>query len=363
MLSPSDWTVDTILSQLTTDRFDLDPEFQRRSAWTGPRKSKFVESLMVGLPIPQLVFAEQDPDDPKYIVIDGKQRLLSLSAFFDRENPLRLTGLSVLPQLNGLTRSEIEDDPAYGKFVRRLRNRTIRTVIIRSWPNDDFLHLVFHRLNHQTLSLSAQELRQALTPGPFMTFADAFAADSSAINGLLGVEKPDFRMRDVELLVRYFALKNRVTEYRGNLKRFLDESCALFNAQWAEREGEFKALARSCEDAIQATIQIFGEHAFRRFDSTRHDWESRFNRAVFDVMTYYFSDSHVAMAAAARSPDVLDAYIDLSSSDQKFADALRVTTKTTEATGWRLEAWGNRLRGLGIAVSVARYEAPAIVLD
>jgi hypothetical protein len=362
VLSPADWTVDTILSQLTTGSFDLDPEFQRRSAWTDQRKSKFIESLVVGLPIPQLVFAERNPEDPEYIVIDGKQRLLSLSSFFADAEPLRLTGLTVLPQLNGHTRGSLEESPEFVKFVRRLRNRTIRTVIIRRWPSDDFLHLVFHRLNHQTLALSAQELRQALTPGPFMTFADHFAAGSARINGLLGVEKADFRMRDVELLVRFFAFKERVTEYRGNLKRFLDESCSIFNAEWGIREDELRMRAKSCEAAIETCQIVFGDKAFRRFDAARGEWETRFNRAVFDVMTYFFSDASIALSARERSQEVVDAFTQLSRSDQRFADALRVTTKTTAATGWRLEAWGQCLADLGLDVIVPRYREPRILI-
>ncbi|GMA87427.1 hypothetical protein GCM10025868_26770 [Angustibacter aerolatus] len=181
MLAPSDWTVETILSQLNQSAFELDPDFQRRNAWTDQRKSKFIESLMLGLPIPQLTLAEQEnaAGDLSYIVIDGKQRLLTLESFFGSDEPLRLSGLgSGLVQWNGRTAAEIREEVAGKRLLRRLENRTIRTVVIRKWPNDDFLHLVFHRINHQTLSLSAQELRQALLPGPFTTFADKFAASS-----------------------------------------------------------------------------------------------------------------------------------------------------------------------------------------
>lgn len=99
VLAPSDWTVKTILSQLGDGSFELDPDFQRRNAWSVPRKSKFIESLMVGLPIPQIVFAEKEDEDgsPSYVVIDGKQRLLTLQSFQSTEDPLKLAGLTVLP--------------------------------------------------------------------------------------------------------------------------------------------------------------------------------------------------------------------------------------------------------------------------
>jgi len=352
-LAPTDWTVETILSQLKDTALDLNPVFQRRDAWTNQRKSKFIESLMLGLPVPQLVLAEADPDEGTYIVIDGKQRLLTLERFFDREARFKLTALTALKQLNGLTIEEIEDDPTSKRYVRRLKNRTIRTVVIRKWPNDQFLHLVFHRLNHQTLPLSAQELRQALSPGAFATYVDRYAAQSHRINSVLGVKGADFRMRDVELLVRHLAFCFRVEEYAGNLKKFLDNTCDLFNKEWSDWKSDIEAACKRCDESIVATEQIFGDSAFRRFENGRY--ESRFNRAVFDIMTYYFSNSEVAAGAMALSGDVKKAFEELSSSDAEFTNSLKSTTKTMGATSTRFAKWGDALaQALGRELEVPR---------
>lgn len=99
-LSPSDWTVETVLLQLEQETFELDPKFQRRNAWTGQRKSKFIESLMLGLPISQLIFAHEEDEsssEERYVVIDGKQRLLAIRSFFEDTSPLRLTFLTPFP--------------------------------------------------------------------------------------------------------------------------------------------------------------------------------------------------------------------------------------------------------------------------
>lgn len=355
VLAPSDWTVETILSQMRQSAFELDPDFQRRNAWTDQRKSKFIESLMLGLPIPQLVFAEEEDDhgDPRYVVIDGKQRLLAVEAFFSAENPLRLSGLTVLPGLNGKTLSDVEGDPTVSRYARRLSNRTIRTVVIRRWPHESFLHLVFHRINHQTLALSAQELRQALHPGSFTKFVDQFAGSSVQLHDIIGAtQRPDFRMRDVELLVRFIAYKFRLEDYRGNLKKFLDDTCEEFNQEWSQRSQEFRDAAEACNSAIDVTTVVFGENAFRRWDEK---WETRFNRAVFDIMCYYFSDPATAAAAAANPSAVVRAYVDLSTSDRRFTDSLATTTKTVFATGYRLRAWGEALgRALGVSLSTPR---------
>lgn len=78
----TDWTTDTIVRQIEKGNIDLSPMFQRRDAWNIGRKSLFIESLALGFPIPQIVLAQQKSG--KFIVLDGKQRLLTLMQFFGK---------------------------------------------------------------------------------------------------------------------------------------------------------------------------------------------------------------------------------------------------------------------------------------
>jgi hypothetical protein len=82
VVSGTDWTTETIVSQLERKNIQLNPRFQRRDAWKRDRKSRFIESLIVGLPIPQIVLAESKHERGKFIVLDGKQRLLSILQFW-----------------------------------------------------------------------------------------------------------------------------------------------------------------------------------------------------------------------------------------------------------------------------------------
>src|SRR5688572_31805505 len=77
----TDWTAATLIDQLRRGNIKLDPIFQRRDAWDSKRKSRFIESIVLGLPIPQIVLAEARDDRGSFLVIDGKQRLLSLQQF------------------------------------------------------------------------------------------------------------------------------------------------------------------------------------------------------------------------------------------------------------------------------------------
>ena len=104
----TDWTAATLIDQLRRKNIQLDPDFQRREAWTNKRKSQFIESLVLGLPVPQLVLAEHESKKGRFIVIDGKQRLLTLARFAgiplgDELRPLALSGLQIRKDLNRST--------------------------------------------------------------------------------------------------------------------------------------------------------------------------------------------------------------------------------------------------------------------
>src|SRR2546430_607876 len=124
----------------------------------------------------------------------------------------------------------MESDAELGEDVSFFQNQTIRTVVLRAWPDDDFLYRVFLRLNTGSVKLAPQELRQALLPGPFVRFVEERSAESDSIRRALNLTAPDFRMRDAELLVRYYAFANFLARYTGNLKAFLDDTCSRLNS-------------------------------------------------------------------------------------------------------------------------------------
>lgn len=349
VLTPSDWTIDSIMGLLSHDLLDLDSGFQRRDAWNASRKSAFIESLILGVPVPNLVFAELDGRGPKprYAVVDGKRRILALKACYADREPLRLQGLMELPQLNGRTVRELSADSATSWCARALAVLPVRVVTIRGRPDDEFLRLVFFRMNQETVPLSTQEVRHASHQGPFARFVSGFAAKSRQLHGALRSSMPHPKMHDVDLLTRFLAYRLRLAQHRGDLKKFLDETYDQFNRNWeAHREAIHRETNR-CNTAIDVTRHIFGVHAFSLH--TRHNtWENRFNRAVFDVMLYYFADEAVAELAVARADGVVHAYEHLSRSDPEFRQALMLTTKKVDATVYRLKAWGEALdRAIG----------------
>lgn len=347
VVAATDWTAETIIRQLDRGNINLNPAFQRRDAWTISRKSKFIESLILGLPIPQLVLAESKAQKGSYVIIDGKQRLLSLRQFAARADdqsytPLRLKGLEIREDLDGKILQDFEEDPALVDDLRAFQNQTIRTVVIKNWPNESVLYLIFLRLNTGSVPLSPQELRQALHPGPFLTFVDERSGQMEGLQKILNLTKPDFRMRDAELLVRYFAFRNFLTDYSGNLKEFLDETCRKLNKDWSRVESRTREQLAEMETAFTTTFRIFGDdNAFKKWDEDK--FERRFNRAVFDIMMFYFSNSGVSRKAISAQKGVESDFRKLCETNSEFRSSLETTTKSIQATVTRLSIWGEAL--------------------
>lgn len=346
IIQSTDWTTGTIIDQINKERIQLNPKFQRRDAWTDERKSKFIESLLLGFPIPQLVLAEFEKQRGRYVIIDGKQRLLSIIQFVaatDEESfrRLRLTGLDILAQLNGKTLEEIRQGVG-ATGLEEFENRTIRTVVIRHWKHEAVLYHIFLRLNTGNVQLSPQELRNALHPGPFAEFVDKYSGESRSLRLLLQTNKPDFRMRDAELLLRYYAFRNFLGRYAGSIKSFLDYTTNVFNENWDEYKDEVMLQAEQFEIAVGLAYSVFGSHdAFRKWKGG--NFIGRFNRAVYDVILYHFYKPDLWDDIRAHSAKIKDAFIQLSQSNADFTDSLESTTKSLSATVTRLALWTSAL--------------------
>ncbi|MFE6767474.1 DUF262 domain-containing protein [Streptomyces griseus] len=350
-ISATDWTIETIVTQMRKGRIDLNPKFQRRAAWTNPTKSRFIESAILSYPIPQIVLAEKPERPGHYFVIDGKQRLLALRQFYAGEgsekdvgfDPFKITGTSILESVRGFDIKKLENQRV--DLFDAFENHTIRTVSIKGWGSEAFLYTLFLRLNTGSVPLSPQELRQALVPGDFVNFVDEQSGISPGLQHLLGNKGPDRRMIDAEMLVRYFGFQNSPMKYRGNLKDFLDKTCVHFNNYWASAQRDIIGQLADLERAIDAARQIFSdEGACHKWSGLR--WERSLNRAVFDVQIYALANSEVRERALGRAPEVKDAFKSLCIENDKFVAAVTSTTKSIEATRNRFNIWNDTLESV-----------------
>ncbi len=346
IVSGTDWTTATILDQMLRENIILNPQFQRRDAWTITRKSRFIESLILGFPTPQIVLAAHEKERGKFIVLDGKQRLLTILQFYGRSespnNNFTLKSLEFRPDLNGSKYEDLKNEITFNSELDALDNQTIRTTLIRNWHSENFLYKIFLRLNVENTPLSSQELRQALHPGLFINFLDDQSVKSQALRTIFQSKNPDFRMRDVELLLRYTAFHYFLPEYRGNLKVFLDTTCQNLNKDWEKKEKDIQDTIEQFEAAVQTTIHIFGEKFFSRMWLTNSKtYRRQFNRSILDAMVFYFSDKTIRESAISNSEKVEKAFQNLCSSSNEFRESVEKTTKNIRETYNRLSLWGS----------------------
>ena len=283
-----DWTVETMLSQIDKKNIDLNPGFQRRNVWDDKKRSKLVESIMLGYPVPEVVLAEDRNRKKTYIVIDGKQRLLALYGFAKEElwNKAKLRDLKVKTNLNGKTFKDFQSDE---ELLKDFYNSEIRCSVITGYNDVQVLYDIFYRLNAGSVPLSSQELRQALNIGEFSNFLISATNEVNQVSSIMGLSSPDKRLNDVEVLLRCMSFIKYPESYKGNLRQFLDDSMKKLNEEWAQGEEE---SIRQLYDDILCAAQLITDcmtsvsMVGRKFKNS--EYEKRFNRVLFELEIFYF---------------------------------------------------------------------------
>jgi len=346
----TDWTVETIFTQLSKGNIKLDPPFQRRDAWKLDSKSRFIESLIFGVPVPQILLSVNN--EGKFIVLDGKQRLGTLFDFLS--NTFKLKNMVFDVNLEGAFFRDLEIN--FPNYYNQLCNNTIRTTVIKKYSDEKVLHQIFLRVNTGTSPLSPQELRKALHPGPFVDFANTFTMDCLQLQKLLGNDGPDNRMRDAELFVRALGFHFFHKDYIGNMWSFLDKTCSALNKEWAENETRIKDIAEEFKNAIDFTFDLFGDKdAFKVY--TTNGFKKIRNRVIIDIMLFYFMDSKVRKTLLKKKERVVSEFKILSVDDD-FAKSLSSSTNSFKSVRNRFNFWWDKLNDIAPELNLTKPYRP-----
>ncbi len=238
------------------------PPFQRNFIWSQKESSRFVESLLLGLPVPG-VFLAKDRDSQKLMIIDGQQRLKSLQFFYDgyfkpdpgQKKQQVFDLIQVQPQFKGRTYERLGEDDQ-----RRLDNAVIHATIVKQESpeeeEDSSLYYVFGRLNSGGRKVTPQEIRSAIYNGELIDLVEKLNANPRW-RKLFGNESE--RLKDRELILRFFALY-----YDPNYLRPMEEFINGFCRR--HRHGPVKFLSRAQTlflSTIAAAEKGLGARAFR----------------------------------------------------------------------------------------------------
>jgi hypothetical protein len=345
-IAARDWTVETVVQQIRQGNIDLDPAFQRRNAWRDQRRSRLLESFILGFPVPQIVLAENPRRKKTFIVIDGKQRLMTIAGLYLTEfreywTQARFSGLTVLKDLNRVQLDKFLSSAEYSAERRQLDNADIRTTVITGFNDEGVLYDIFYRINTGSVPLSSQELRQVLNRGEFAKYLLEVTSNPNELWRVLGIDAPDPRLRDVELLLRLIAWRRFSRNYVGNMKPFLDDAMKALNSTWSTAQNTTEKLVEQILRGVQMSSRIFGQNAGRKFKAGK--FEPSLNRALFEVQAYYFSFREIRDAARQRKNALVKAFKNLSD-DAEFLNSIEATTKSIENYKLRFDKYRRMLR-------------------
>ncbi len=320
---PADFTLDGLYGQWQAGDIII-PKFQRSYVWSQVQASKLIESFLVGLPVPG-IFLYTERSSEKYLVVDGQQRLRSVFFYFKGLfGEERKRGSRTVFRLKGLS----DDSPFAGKTFedladpsqRKLKNSVLRAFVIRQLdPHDDTsIFHVFERLNTGGTLLNNQEVRNAISTGPF----NDLLHDLNFLplwRRILGKPEPDGRMRDIELILRFFSLKHALDAYEKPLKDFMSRYMRRHANASTEQIGAYRQEFTQTLDAVHANL---GDRPFHL--------RAGLNSSAFDAIFVAFAGNIDAVP-----PDVRDRYLALTASEA-FQDMIRSGTTDVEQVRGRI---------------------------
>ena len=249
-----DYDVAGIVRRMNNGDIEI-PAFQRGLVWDKARASRFIESLLLRLPVPG-IFLYREGDSQKQQVIDGQQRLLSLCHFYSgrfKGKLFTLTGLRT--RFNGMQYSDLSHADR-----RKLDDAIIHATIIRQDKPDDggsSQYALFERINTTATPLTPQEIRASIYPG---AFSQLLADLNENLDWRLLFGTPHKRRRDEELILRFFALYYCGDNYWQPMKGFLNTFMSKNRALESLSPDEMRDLFEKTVGAIRAGI---GPKAFK----------------------------------------------------------------------------------------------------
>jgi uncharacterized protein with ParB-like and HNH nuclease domain len=352
--TPNDFNVSTLFNFVESGAVRI-PGFQRNFVWDLARSSKLIESLVLGLPVPQLFLYEQSRN--RFLVIDGQQRLMSIYYFIKKRFPRKekRTELRTIFDSQGRIPDEILHDDAYfetfnlrlpeklpnhknkfkglnyatlGEYKTQFDLRPIRNVVVKQnapSQDDSSMYEVFNRLNTGGINLRPQEIRTSMYHSPFYEMLYRLNGNADW-RKLLRSSEPDLHMKDIEILLRGFAMLVDGDSYAPSMVRFLNQFSRRCKGHTEEQNGYLGRLFES----FLAACGSLPEDAFL------NKRNRRFNIALYEAV--FTAACREAFSEQREATGELSAEeIATLESDAQFTKAALEGTTRTSNVEMRLE--------------------------
>ena len=266
----------------------LKPELQRKYVWTKNEASRFIDSILLGLPVPSIFLAKTSDD--KRLIVDGYQRIMTVydftkGTFSDDGKVFKLSkSENINEKWRGKTFKELTEEQK-----RRIRTSPIHAIVFeQKQPLDDTgMYQIFERINTGGRVLKPQEIRNCVYHGKYNQMLFDLNKESTWRN-IIGCDKEDTRMSDIELILRFFAFcelfnRSEINQKQINLVKYLNDFMAskknISDKQVESDKSKFL-------EVINYIYENIGEHAFRTGKVKNDDfvWAKKINPVVFDAV-------------------------------------------------------------------------------
>jgi hypothetical protein len=253
---------------------------------------------------------------------------------FPNGEVFRLSGMKVFPELNKKFYSDLSEE-----LQDKIRYYQIRTVTIRRDSDSDLKFEIFERLNTGSVALNEMEIRNCVYRGNYINLLKELA-ENEVFTELVGLKKPDKRMKDVELVLRFAAFYHATyLKYKSPMKRFFNQDMEKYKNI---NEVDSIALRDAFKNSVQIIKSLFGTSAFKRFNrgtQRNHNglWETqKFNTSLYDILMGVFHDKDKNQVYSALD-SIREGLIDLMATDQDFIDAITLGTSKVDQVRTRFD--------------------------
>ena len=259
------------------------PELQRKYVWDKVEASRFIESILLGLPVPSVFLAQSGSQK---LIVDGYQRIMTvydyMRGIFSTDK--KVFRLSNTEKINARWRnkafSELSTDDQ-----RKIKSTTIHAIIFeQKKPENDgtSLYQVFERINTSGRTLTPQEIRNCVYQGSFNSML--FEINENKIwRELFGAEEADSRMRDLEYILRFFTMKTgdilNTESKQISLKKALND---FMKTHKEDSPADIQRFKEEFDTTVQLVYDHIGKNAFRNY--TRGKFSKKFHPAIFDAI-------------------------------------------------------------------------------
>lgn len=275
--STREYVAEYLIDKFKEEDFFIPFEYQRNFVWTDKDCSYFIESVLIGLPIPYMFFA--DTDDGRTEIVDGAQRMNALVNFVNDD--LKLADLKILTSVNGKTFSELPIE-----VQRRFSNASFRVVYLEEGTTVEVRQEIFRRINSSGKQLRSQEIRRGSMDGGFSDLVKSLSQNS--LFGELAPLSETARKHyeDMELVTRFFAYYDGYPNfdgYRDRVANYLDSYTQSMNKRFDAQSDLSQQYADRFINMLTYVNESLGSLGFRKSPTGKSTPHVRFEAIAVGV--------------------------------------------------------------------------------